>query len=509
MSLEKKHLMNENSGLLLEVKCCSKGFPGVQAFNKVDFDLYKGEIHCIVGENGAGKSTFIKILSGALKPDEGTISINSEEYSQLSPTKAHELGIQTIYQEISLIPDLTVGENIFIGNWPLKKIRLIDFKKINDKAQKILDDLQIELDLDATVKDLGVAHKQSVQIAKAMAQEAKIFIFDEPTAAYNSNEIENLLELVKQCAKNGIGVIYISHHMNEVFDINDRITVLRDGNKIGTYKRDEVSEEDIMRYMIGRDINKFYYREDAFIDKSKYIEFKNFSDNCLVKNASLKIYKGEIVGLAGMVGSGRTELVSMIYGARKRVTGNIFFEGRETINASPRKAIKKGFSFLTEDRQRDGLILEHSVAWNISLVSLSTNVKKLISERDEKDSVKSYIKKLNIKTSSLNEIIKNLSGGNQQKVVLAKWLNSKPKFLIFDEPTRGIDIGAKEEIYKFMVELVKQGKYILMVSSDMPEIIAMCDRVYVMRNGSIVAEIEKEEISEENILAYSLGGNGK
>jgi ribose transport system ATP-binding protein len=501
--------MSETDNILLEVKQCSKSFPGVQAFNKVDFDLYRGEIHCVVGENGAGKSTFIKMLSGALKPDEGTITINSKKYSHLSPTKAQELGIQTIYQEISLIPDLTVAENIFVGNWPLKKSRLIDFKKIKNEAQKILDILQIELDLDVVVKDLGVAQKQSVQIAKSMAQEAKIFILDEPTAAYNSKEIENLLNLVKQCANNGIGVIYISHHMNEVFNINDRITILRDGNKIGTYKRNEVTEEDIMRYMIGRDISKFYHRESVLINNSKYIEFKNFSDNRLVKNASLRIFKGEIVGLAGMVGSGRSELVSMIYGARKRATGKIIFEGRRIINNNPRKAIKKGFSFLTEDRQRDGLILEHSVAWNISLVSLSTDGKKLISERDEKKNVQSYIDKVNIKTSTLIETVKNLSGGNQQKVVLAKWLNSKPEVIIFDEPTRGIDIGAKEEIYKFMVDLVKEGKYILMVSSDMPEIIAMCDRVYIMRNGSIVAEIENEEISEENILNYSLGGNSK
>lgn len=492
--------------LLLEVKKCSKSFPGVKAFNKVDFNLYEGEIHCVVGENGAGKSTFIKILSGALRPDEGTIIINGQEYSHLSPALAHQLGIQTIYQEISLAPDLTVAENIFMGNWPVNRFGLIDYSKLSCEAKKLLENLKIDLDVAVIVKDLNVPQKQSVQIAKAMAQEAKVFILDEPTASYSTSEISNLLGLVKQCAEKGVGIIYISHHLEEIFNIYDRVTVLRDGHKIATHEKNEAAEEKIIREMIGRDVSKFYTREKVDIDYSKLIEFNNFSNYGAVNNVSFKIHKGEIVGFAGMIGSGRTELVRLIFGADKKSSGKIVFEGEEVHINDPKKAIKMGFSLLTEDRQKNGLILDHSIEWNTSIVHLNNSKGLFINERKEGESVRYYVDLLNIRTPSIKEIIKNLSGGNQQKVVLAKWLYANANVIIFDEPTRGIDIGAKEEIYKFMVQLVKQGKYILMISSDMPELIAMCDRVIVMRQGRIVGEVNKENLSEENILTYSIGG---
>jgi ribose transport system ATP-binding protein len=498
--------MSERGDLLLEVRQCSRSFPGVKAFYKVDFDLYRSEIHCVVGENGAGKTTFIKMLSGALHPDEGTIIIAGREYSHLNPALAHDLGIQTIYQELSLALDLTVAENIFIGNWPTNRMGLVDYRALFKRARMLLDGLKIDLDVMAQVRTLNVPQKQSVQIAKAMATEAKIFILDEPTAAYSKNEINNLLSLVKKCAENGVGVIYISHHLEEVFDIHDRITVLRDGNKVATHGKKEVSPEEIIREMVGRDVSKFYTRETVEIDRSKTVEFQDFSNGNSVLGVSFDVRKGEILGFAGMVGSGRTELTRLIFGADRRVAGTTIVEGRRIEINSPREAILEGFACLTEDRQKTGIILQHSVEWNIMLAHLNSSSGILIKEELESQNVRHYVETLDIKTPSIKQIVKNLSGGNQQKVVLAKWLYANAKIIMFDEPTRGIDIGSKEEIYKAMVDLSKQGKYILMISSDMPELIAMCDRIVVMRKGKIARILQKDEINEENILTNSIGG---
>jgi ABC-type sugar transport system ATPase subunit len=491
---------------LLEVRGCSKSFPGVQAFSKVDFDLYAGEIHCVVGENGAGKSTFIKMLSGALRPDEGVIIIGEKQFSYLTPSQAHQLGIQTIYQEISLAPDLTVAENIFMGQEPVNRFGLIDYPSLTRESKVLLENLKIPLDVDSLVGNLSIPQRQSVQIARAMAMEARIFILDEPTASYSTSEIANLLELVKQIAEKGVGVIYISHHLEEVFSIHDRITVLRDGIKIATHGKNEVSLEKIISEMIGRDVSKFFNREKVDINYSKKVEFLNFSLNDVVKDASFYVCEGEIVGFAGMVGSGRTDLVKLVFGAMRKNSGNIIIEGRDAKINDPKQAIKEGLSLLTEDRQKTGLILDHSIEWNVSIVHLNNTDGHFIDEREEQKNVIDYIEAINIRTPSIQQEARNLSGGNQQKVVLAKWLYADAKVIFFDEPTRGIDVGAKEEIYKLMIQLAKQGKYIVMISSDMPELIAMCDRVYVMRQGRIVGEIPQEAISEENILTYSIGG---
>jgi len=446
------------------------------------------------------------MLSGALRPDEGTIFIAGEHYSHLTPALAHQIGIQTIYQEISLAPDLTVAENIFMGMEPVNRFGFVDYGRLNKESKRLLDNLKIELDVEAVVGNLSVPQKQSVQIARAMALEAKIFILDEPTASYSTNEIGNLLGLVKQVTEKGVGVIYISHHLEEVFSIHDRITVLRDGIKVATHGKDEVSEDKIISEMIGRDVSKFYTRERVEIDPTRSIEFKNFSRGDAVKDVSFKIHKGEIVGFAGMVGSGRTELARLIFGADRKSSGSVIIEGKEVKIHDPRHAIQAGFSLLTEDRQKTGLILDHSVEWNASIVHLANSAGQLINEREESENVRHFVDAINIKTPSIKQEARNLSGGNQQKVVLAKWLYADAQVIIFDEPTRGIDIGAKEEIYKLMVQLARQGKYILMISSDMPEIIAMCDRVLVMRQGRIVGEIGREELSEESILTCSIGG---
>jgi len=491
--------------VLLEVKGCSKSFPGVKAFNKVDFDLYEGEIHCIVGENGAGKSTFIKMLSGALRPDEGTIIIGGQQYSYLTPALAHQLGITTIYQEISLAPELTVAENIFMGMEPVNRFGFIDFPKLNRESKKLLENLKIDLGVEALVGSLNIPQKQSIQIAKAMAREAKIFILDEPTASYSSNEIGNLLALVKEVAANGVGVIYISHHLEEVFSIHDRITILRDGNKVASHQKNGVTLEKIISEMVGRDLSMFYTRELVDINYTKAVEFKDIAGGD-VKDVSFKIHQGEIVGLAGMVGSGRTDLVRLIFGADQKSSGTVFVEGHEIKVTNPSQAIKAGLSLLTEDRQKTGVILEHNVKWNISIVHMANTSGHFINERKERENVNHYVNAIDIKTPTINQEVRFLSGGNQQKVVLAKWLYADANVIIFDEPTRGIDIGSKEEIYKLMVQLAREGKYILMVSSDMPELIAMCDRVIVMRQGRIVGEIGRGQLSEESVLTYSIGG---
>jgi ribose transport system ATP-binding protein len=303
-----------------------------------------------------------------------------------------------------------------------------------------------------------------------------------------------------------VGVIYISHHLDEVFSIHDRITVLRDGIKVATHGKNEVSENRIISEMIGRDISKFYTREKVEIDTSKTVSFEHFSGGAAVKDVSFRIYKGEIVGFAGMVGSGRTDLARLIFGADKKSSGSVLIEGKEVKINDPKQAIAAGLSLLTEDRQKTGLILDHSVEWNASIVHLTNTNGKFINEREERENVSQYVDAINIKTPSINQEVRNLSGGNQQKVVLAKWLYADADVIIFDEPTRGIDVGAKEEIYRFMVQLAKQGKYVLMISSEMPELIAICDRVFVMREGQIVAEIGREQLSEETILTYSIGG---
>lgn len=477
----------------------------MKALSNFDFTLTEGEIHCIVGENGAGKSTFIKLLSGALRPDEGVFVLPGGEYSHFTPAQAQELGIRTIYQEISLAPDLTVAENIFMGKEPVTRLGLIDYAQLRSESRRLLEALKIDLDVNALVRNLSVPQKQSVQIAKAMAEDARIFILDEPTATYSSSEISNLLELVKSIAAQGVGIIYISHHLEEVFSIHDRITILRDGVKVATHGKNEVAEGTIISEMVGRDLSQFYAREEVPIDHEHTIEFVNVSGGP-VKSVSFKIRRGEIVGFAGMVGSGRTDLVRLIFGAGHKASGQLIVEGKEIAINSPAQAIRAGFSLLTEDRQKTGLILMHPVKWNTSLVGIANSSRPFIQEKKEVARVQHFVDAIDIKTPSINQLTRNLSGGNQQKVVLAKWLYADSEIIIFDEPTRGIDIGAKEEIYKLIVKLAKEGKYIVMVSSDMPELIAMCDRVIVMRQGRITGELTRDNLNEENILTYSIGG---
>lgn len=492
--------------LILEMKNIYKSFPGVKVFEGFDFDLRKGEIHCICGENGAGKSTLIKILSGAYTPDSGEIYFDGNKIDIANPRAAMLKGIQTIYQEHTLFPLLSVYENLFTGNEEERGI-ILNKAKMVSRAKEILQFLHSGISPYAIVGQLGSGGQKTVEIAKALLQESKIIILDEPTSSFSQTEINHLLDILKKLAQSGISVIYISHHLEEVFKIADRVTVIRDGLKINTYTKENLSERQLIIDMVGRDVSLFYKRQKADIGDVLF-EVKNLSGNG-VNNATFTVRGGELLGIAGMVGSGRTELAEILFGYRNAVSGTITVKGKKAKIRTPFSAISNKMCFITENRQDTGLFLKHSLDRNIPIASYSQNANPFTTPGKDVKLTKKYIDLLDINTPSVFQLVMFLSGGNQQKVVLGKWFATDADIFIFDEPTRGIDVGAKEEIYKIMVELLQAGKAIIMVSSDMPELIAMSDKMIVMREGNMVAELNKDEISEENILKYSIGGSVK
>jgi ABC-type sugar transport system ATPase subunit len=501
-------LNNDGQGVnakLLEITNVSKSFPGVQAFSNISFDLFAGEVHCIVGENGAGKSTFIKILSGALRPDEGRINIRGTDFDFVTPPIAQQLGIQTIYQETTLVPSLSIAENMFLGSEVTGKLTFVNSAYARAKTQELLDSLEVDIDPKELVENLGIAERQVVQIAKALMKQARILIMDEPTASFGRSETTKLLNLVKQIRASGVGIIFISHHLEEVFLIADRITVLRDGIKVACHNAGEVTHDQLIREMVGRDASLFYKKPVHKIGEV-VLQVKNYSRQGVVEDVSFDLHQGEILGVAGMVGSGRTELARLIFGADNKDSGELYYRGERTKVDSPADAIKTGICLIPEDRQRSGLVLVRSVKDNIIIAGLNRLRGILLNGAEEKTIAEDFIKLLAIRTPSYNQLVQFLSGGNQQKVVLTKWLFVDADVFIFDEPTRGIDVGAKEEIYNLMAGLAQQGKAILMISSDMPELIAMSDRIIVMNKGRITTTLQKAEISEENILSSSIGG---
>lgn len=488
--------------LILEMKGINKSFPGVKVFENFDFDLRKGEIHCICGENGAGKSTLIKMLSGAYAPDRGDIYFDGKRVT-LTPHSAMQIGIQTIYQEHTLFPLMSVVENMFVGKEVTNGI-VLNRAQMVAKARDVLEYLHSSVSPYDIVGNLGSGAQKTVEIAKALIQESRVIILDEPTASFSQTEIEHLLGIIRILAQNGLSVIYISHHLEEVFKIADRVTVIRDGRKISTYGSSDLSEQALIRDMVGRDVSLFYHRERVPIGDVVFAAH-NLSGNG-VKRASLHVRSGEILGIAGMVGSGRTELAELMFGVKKALTGEILAKGKPVRMDTPLAAILHRMCFITEDRQANGLFLGHSLDRNIPIASYAGSATPFALPAEDVKVSKKFINTLRIVTPSVFQKAMFLSGGNQQKVVLAKWFAAHADLFIFDEPTRGIDVGAKEEIYKIMIDLLKQGKAIIMISSDMPELISMSDRIMVMRDGSTVAEVEKNDISEENILKYSIGG---
>lgn len=492
------------SNAVLELKRISKTFPGVKALSRIDFDLLPGEVHCICGENGAGKSTLIKIISGAYQPDRGGRIEFEGNPCLLNPRTAMELGIQTIYQEHNIFPHLSVTENIFVGLEITNK-GIVKRKEMRAKTQEALNYLHCKFSPDAIVGELSSGQKKLVEIAKAMVFKRKVIILDEPTASLSMSEIDMLLDVVKKVSQTGIAIIYISHHLDEVFRIADRITILRDGFKVLTCDAKDIDEPELVRNMVGRDVSAFYSRE-FFTPGEVVLEAKNLTGNG-VRNISFKVRRGEIVGFAGMVGSGRSELMALLMGAAERHGGELYIEGKKVDFKNPSDAIKHKMCLITEDRQYTGLFLEHTIARNTIIANLVNSKKVFHHPKEDLKVGNEFIKKLDIKAKDASVLAVNLSGGNQQKVVLAKWFNTNGEIFIFDEPTRGIDVGAKQEIYKIMMELLRQNKAIIMVSSDMPEVVSLSDRVIVMRNGTINGELDRSDISEENILQYSIGGS--
>ncbi len=490
---------------VVEMQEISKAFPGVLALDKVDFDCVPGEVHAVVGENGAGKSTLMKVLAGVYRQDNGQILLRGKQISFSSPKEAQRHGISIIYQEFNLIPELTVAENIFLGREPQKRMGFIDSPLLYRRSEELLHDLGVDIDLQARVVDLGVAQQQMVEIAKALSLNADIIMMDEPSAVVSGKELESLFRIIRSLKENGKAIVYISHRIDEIFQIADRATVLKDGKLVGTVRTEDVDKPTIVNMMVGRSLSEtFPAREQGH--RKKILTLTDICRNHVLKNVSFTAYSGEILGVAGLVGAGRTELARAIFGADPIDRGTIVLNGKELRRATPKISISSGVGFVTENRAKDGLVHCLSVRKNLTLTILD-RVKSwfFVREGKEKDYSKGCVKEFGIVAPSIEQEVQYLSGGNQQKVILAKWISIKPDLLILDEPTRGIDVGAKAEIYNFMRLLAKQGTAIIMISSELPEIIGMSDRILVMHDGQVMGELSPSEATEERILMMATG----
>ncbi|UKS24514.1 sugar ABC transporter ATP-binding protein [Paenibacillus sp. HWE-109] len=498
----------ENNMPLLQMKHISKSFPGVKALDRVNLEVHGGEVHALLGENGAGKSTLIKILGGILVPDEGEIIFDGNKVEIKDVSFSESIGISVIHQELCLAPNMTVAENIVLGREPSKgPLQLVNRKEIMRYGQKILDQFELDIDADEYVSHLTVAQQQMVEIAKALSKDNRIIVMDEPTSSLTEKEVVKLLDTIRGLRRKGVSVIYISHRMEELFAIADKVTVLRDGTYVATREMKDTSYQDLVHLMVGRELSEIYAKP-VIQAGEKILEVRNLSSGTRVKNVSFSLYKGEILGFYGLVGSGRTELMRTIFGIDKSSSGKIYLNQKKIRIKNPKDAIQSGIGFVPEDRKEQGAILIQSISYNISLSVLDSMVKFFqVDKRKEETLVDKYIERLSIRTPSPEQQLMNLSGGNQQKVIIAKWLAMKPDILILDEPTRGIDVGAKKEIYSFMSILAQSGVSIIMVSSELPEIINMSTRVMTMYQGEISGELTMEsEITQENILIHATGG---
>jgi ribose transport system ATP-binding protein len=495
--------------VLLKLEGIGKSFPGVRALHNVHLEVRRGEVHALVGENGAGKSTLMKILSGAYTRDAGEIYWEGQPTVIHHPRAAQDLGIGIIYQEFNLVPQLSIAENVWISREPFRNrtLQLIDWKEMRRRTQVLLDELHLPLDPKRLVAGLGVAQQQMVEIAKALSLDAKLLIMDEPTSALTDTEINQLFTLIRRLKERGVSVVFISHHLDEVFEICDRGTVLRDGEYIDTVDLAQVSEEDIIRLMVGRNLDQQYPKVSSERGEEA-LRVEELNREGVLHDISFTAYAGEILGIAGLVGAGRTELMRAVFGADPITSGRVYIFGKETTVKSPQVAIRAGVGLLPEDRKQQGLVLMLSVLHNISMASLDRLTSNLLLRKDdERKQANGFVDKLRIATPGVNQQVQYLSGGNQQKVVLAKWLASHSRVLIFDEPTRGIDVGAKVEVYNLMNSLVENGVAVIMVSSEMPELLGMSDRILVMHEGRIAAELSRQEATQEKVLAAAMGAD--
>nr|WP_106789010.1 sugar ABC transporter ATP-binding protein [Massilistercora timonensis] len=486
--------------VVLEAKNITKQFPGVLALSNVNFRLVKGKVHALMGENGAGKSTLMKIIAGIYQADEGEIYLHGEKVTFNTPKQALDHGISMIHQELSPILDMTIAENLFLGK-EFCKGKMVDYKKMNLEASLLMERVGVDLSPTMLMKNLSVSQMQMVEIAKALSYNAEIIIMDEPSATITEREIANLFDIIRSLKEDGRCVVYITHKMDEVFRIADEITVFRDGHYIGTYDADEIDENQLVVKMVDRELAEIYPEKHNKIGEEVF-RVERLSQKGVFENISFSLRRGEILGFSGLMGSGRTEVMNAIFGITQPTSGEIYVHGEKVDKPSPRKIISKGVGYVTEDRKGNGLVLPMSVYDNTVLPSLSNLSNKMgwIDKKKAVHAAEEYREKLNIKTPSLQQLVAQLSGGNQQKIVLAKWLLQNPDILIFDEPTRGIDVGAKTEIYKLIVQLAEQGKAIIVISSEMPEILGMSDRVVVFYEGRKTGELEREEATQERIM---------
>lgn len=492
----------------IELRGISKVFPGVRALDGVDLEIYPGEVHGLIGENGAGKSTLIKILTGAHKNDSGKIFIEGKEVQINSPRDAMNFGIAGIYQELNIVNQLSIAENVFLGREIGKNgdKGLLDIKAMREKSTELLKELGQDVDTKTNVAKLGLGQKQMVEIAKAMCIKTKLLIMDEPTSSLTEKEVSELFRTVSELKKKGIAVIFVSHRLEEVMEICDRVTVMRDGKKISTLSTKDVNVDELIKMMVGRTLEQQYPKIHVEPGE-EVLRVEGLTRKGVFKNVSFNVRKGEIVGFAGLVGAGRTEVMRAIFGADSIDSGNIYIDGKKVRIKSPQDAMNLGIAFLTEDRKGQGLILNNTMNFNVNLASYDkASNGRLLNLKKLKEITMESINKLNINPPIESFIVRQLSGGNQQKLVVAKWLNTKARIFIFDEPTRGIDVGTKVEIYNILNDLVKQGAAILMVSSELPEILGMSDRIYVMHEGKIEAEMSRSNATQENVMKFATGG---
>ncbi|UCD37154.1 MAG: sugar ABC transporter ATP-binding protein [Fidelibacterota bacterium] len=497
--------MNTSSDIILEMQHIRKTFPGVVALDEVHFELRRGEVHVLLGENGAGKSTLVKILSGAYQKTSGRIVLHGRETEIHNPHHAQELGIGIIYQEFNLVPQLSAVDNIFLGREQHLPSGLIDQKRLAAAAQEVLDELGVKIDTRCPVGELGVAQQQMVEVAKALSQDAKILIMDEPTSALTEHEIKQLFTAIRQLKTQGVSIIYISHRLEELFEIGDRVTVLRDGKYIGTEQISDVTKSQLITMMANRELKAHFPKEKA-ARGDEVLKVSGLVRKGALDDINFSLYRGEVLGIAGLLGSGRTELARALFGIDRMDAGQIFINGKPEKIGSPKQAIDLGIGFLTEDRKSQGLIMALTVKDNICLPSVAEFARLgFVDGRAENEAADRFVRDLRIKTPGLNQQVMYLSGGNQQKVVISKWLCCQADILIFDEPTRGIDVGSKVEIYQLMNQLTARGAAIMMISSELPEILGMSDRIAVMSRGSIVGEFSAGEATQESILQCALG----
>ncbi|MBE5935607.1 MAG: sugar ABC transporter ATP-binding protein [Lachnospiraceae bacterium] len=491
----------------VEMKGINKSFGTNQVLKNAGFNLKDGEVHALMGENGAGKSTLMKILTGVYTRDEGTVLVDGQEVMYKNPQEAEKAGIVFIYQELNVLFDLTVEENLFMGKEITKKFGICDKKAMIAKAQEMLDKMGVHIPVTATMTELSVGQQQMIEICKALMVDAKVLIMDEPTAALTQSETKVLFDVIKSLKKKGVSIVYISHRMEEIFELCDRITVLRDGAYIDTKEIKDINMDDIVQMMIGRTIGERFPKRDEKIGK-EVLKVDGLTSGNLFKNVSFSVKAGEVVGFSGLMGAGRTEIMQAIFGNLPVESGKILIEGKEVVIKNPRQAIAAGIGFITEDRKTEGLLLEKTIAENIEIANLKKISKKTVIRKELQNVlVDKGIKDFKIKCTGPEHECNNLSGGNQQKVVLAKWIATEPKILILDEPTRGVDIGAKKEIYSVINDLAKKGVAVILVSSELPEVLGMSDRIVVVHEGKITGVVEASDADQAKIMTLATGGS--